>query len=71
MSMDERLPVKSCMFGCHSELDKYRSEGTQYECPFENRHTEKACDGCERRESKVGAGDMAVQGDILLPANVK
>jgi hypothetical protein len=45
MSMDERLPVKSCMYGCHSEFDKYR-EGDQRECAFDTRQTERACIGC-------------------------
>jgi hypothetical protein len=48
MSMDERLKVKSCMYGCHSELDKHRIE-SQRTCTFETRQTERACEGCSRR----------------------
>lgn len=52
MSLDERLPVQSCMYGCHSDLDKYK-EIRRTVCEFPMRHTEKACDGCER----VGCGE--------------
>jgi hypothetical protein len=48
MSLDERIPVQSCMYGCHSGLDKYRVSEIR-ECVFEPRTTEKACDGCSRR----------------------
>jgi hypothetical protein len=47
MSLDERIPVKSCMFGCHSELDRL-TKREPFECGFETRETEKACIGCIR-----------------------
>jgi hypothetical protein len=40
------------MYGCHSDLDKYK-EIRRTVCEFPMRHTEKACDGCER----VGCGE--------------
>ena len=55
MSIDARItPIVPPRFGCHSELDKYRN-GEPPECTIETRQTEKACEGCARRE--IGKGE--------------
>jgi len=60
MSLDERVqPQRRPFFGCHSELDKYRAEN-RTSCTLPDRSTEKACEGCGRRD---GETDISKVGD--------
>lgn len=53
MSMDKRIDVQHCMYGCHSALDKYRTDVAPPCNEKAERHIlpgEKACEGCLRQE---------------------
>ena len=55
MSMDKRIDVQNCMYGCHSDLDKYRKDAPPSCNQKAERHilpNEKACEGCARQEDK-------------------
>jgi hypothetical protein len=52
MNMDSRTKTKfRPMFGCNSDLD-YATKREPFDCGFETREKEKACEGCSRRNTE-------------------
>lgn len=50
--MDSRTKTKfRPMFGCNSDLD-YATKREPFDCGFETREKEKACEGCSRRNTE-------------------
>lgn len=56
MSLDDRIDAKAPMFGCHSDLDKYREESRL--CTYEPSADERACGGCVRQVKKASTNPV-------------
>lgn len=52
-TLDDRTPVESCMYGCHSELDELRGHVIE-SCDIAGTETEKPCEGCTRIKTMKG-----------------
>lgn len=50
-TLDDRAPVESCMYGCHSELDELRGSVIE-SCDIAGTEAEKPCEGCTRINKK-------------------